>query len=136
MEDLKQELVENCKILVNRTEQLKQIPPNGIDAELGVEFGLFSEQILQNNLSKTLHLIDLWKPNTRFENLFEHVKNKFIPEIDSNKIVINKGYSTEVLTTFPNEFFDWIYIVLIPCTIIPLLNWSLKLVNEKLKTME
>jgi hypothetical protein len=108
--NLRPELVENCKILSDRLELLKKIPSGAIVAELGVEKGIFSKQILELNKPKVLHLVDLWATNSRFENLYEEVKYKFRHEIETKTVEINKGYSTEILKSFPDKYFDWVYI--------------------------
>ena len=111
-----------------RQSLLHQMPKNSIGAEIGVDQGSFSQQILEIVKPKKLHLIDPWEyqeeevyqvarygakggknqenMNTRYQN----VVNKFSAEIASGQIVIHRDYSTNICSHFDDNYFDWIYI--------------------------
>ncbi|GAB3219711.1 hypothetical protein GCM10027454_09660 [Algoriphagus aestuariicola] len=89
---------------------LSLLPKNGVVAELGVDYGDFSQKILNINKPSKLHLVDLWHSDRYPEKLFHEVSQRFQPEIKSGKVEINRGLSTEVVKQFPDNYFDWIYI--------------------------
>ena len=102
--------VKNTKVLINRKELLENLPNHSICAEIGVNKGNFSEQILEYCKPKKLHLIDAWS-SERYNNSVEKiVKQKFSGEIENNLVYINKGFSTEVLKSFNDHYFDWVYL--------------------------
>lgn len=102
--------IKNCTLLVNRLELLQKLPQEGIAAELGVDTGSFSSQILKENKPKTLHLIDVWD-STRFnQTLLDKIKSKFEQQIRLKSVVINRSLSHEAVHDFPDNYFDWIYI--------------------------
>jgi hypothetical protein len=107
---------------------LRKMPEKSICAEIGVHIGDFSERILEIVQPKVFHLIDPWKLEIKDvykksyygretvknqkvmdERLF-HVKKRFEKEIKNNKIIINRGYSNEILNKFDDEYLDWVYI--------------------------
>lgn len=105
-----EEHVVNLRALVCREALLERLPKGGVVAELGVDFGGFSEKILHFNKPAKLHLIDVWQSKRYPETLFQKVSQKFSEQLDSGQVIINRGYSTEVSKDFENEYFDWIYI--------------------------
>lgn len=100
----------NLKGIVNRQELLKILPKNGIVAELGVDEGHFTKEILKFNSPKKLHLVDVWNTNRYHQGKKEQVENTFKNEIEKEQVVLNLGFSTEVVHDFPNDYFDWVYI--------------------------
>ena len=52
--------IQNCQLLLDRDALLKQLPSNGIVAELGVDHGDFGERILGISRPEKLHLVDPW----------------------------------------------------------------------------
>ena len=99
--------IANLKIIPNREDLLKLLPKNGIVAELGVNKGDFSQQILKITQPKLLILIDTWDSDNRKYNF---VNKRFTQEMDSGKIKIIRGRSEKEIQKFSNEYFDWIYI--------------------------
>jgi len=107
---------------------LQCLPKNSVGLEIGVNNGDFSERILELTQPKKLHLIDPWKffdddsfistpygknhISNQFEmdNKFENVRKKFSNEISENKVIIHRGFSEEIMPTFENNYFDWVYI--------------------------
>ncbi len=108
------------------TEAAKYLPANPVCAELGVLRGEFSVSILNILKPKVLHLIDPWKlsndkngkggygflKNTAYASSadYKHVAKQFANEIAKGQIVINRNFSYDAVTSFPNNYFDFIYI--------------------------
>ena len=94
---------------------VKKIKENYKCAEVGVWKGDFSAQILSRN-PRELHLIDPWM-HQDYKAMWYSIEQKKMDEIYSSVVAkfknhlsvkIHKKFSTEV--TFPNEYFDWVYI--------------------------
>ncbi|SRX75624.1 hypothetical protein AEQU3_02620 [Aequorivita antarctica] len=107
---ISQEKIDNTKLLTDREELLKYLPKEGIVCELGVDKGDFSELILKYCKPKKLHLVDLWGSERYSQNKKRDVEEKFKSQIDSGKVQIDIGYSTDVGKTYEDNYFDWIYI--------------------------
>ncbi|MEQ6122342.1 class I SAM-dependent methyltransferase [Reichenbachiella sp. MALMAid0571] len=107
--DFKKDHLQNAKLLINRSELLEMLPKNGVVAEIGVDEGGYSSQILELNNPKKLHLVDSWS-SEQYRHKREKVEKKFIPEINQGRVEINLGLSTEVCSNFPDKYFDWVYI--------------------------
>ncbi len=107
---LEEKHFKNLKALKNREVLLDLLPKSGITAELGVNKGDFSEKIIAINQPQKLHLIDIWNTKRYHQGLKLEIENKFEKEIASDKIKINYGLSTDVVSQFENGYFDWIYI--------------------------
>lgn len=102
-----------------KRDQLVKCLPSGICAEVGVALGDFSEIILKNNNPKELYLIDSWEnfdlgyedgnmvSKEEHDRRYNLVVNKF-KEYSTVKII--KDRSVSGLSSFPDKFFDWIYI--------------------------
>lgn len=110
MVELEARHVAGTKLLTNREHLLEVLPKGGIVAEIGVNQGEFSRSILTLNRPKKLHLIDVWGSARYHSGLYDNVKAKFATQLSEGTVEINKGYSTEVLPTFPDNYFDWVYI--------------------------
>src|SRR5205807_1793650 len=52
--------INNLRVVTTRFELLTLLPSNGIVAEVGVDEGHYSENILRLSNPKRLHLIDVW----------------------------------------------------------------------------
>ena len=59
---------------------------------------------------KKLHLIDVWESERYHDGLARSVEKRFGDEIASGQVEINRGYSTEILPGFANDYFDWVYV--------------------------
>ena len=99
-------LLVNSRLLASRQELPGVMPQRGIVAEIGVLRGDFSRHILDNNNPGKLFLIDIWSD----DNNFDYVSTRYNNEIDSGRVELRRGYSTEVLNEFPDSYFDWVYI--------------------------
>jgi predicted O-methyltransferase YrrM len=91
-------LLAGCKCVSNRVVLISELPANGRVAELGTFKGEFAKQILLRSSPIELHLVDI-----DFSRLD--------PEISSDRRVVRHlGHTSEVLTKFEHEYFDWIYV--------------------------
>jgi hypothetical protein len=108
---------------VSRDFLLKHMPQNSICAEIGVWQGSFTEEILKEVEPKELHLIDPWQFQSEFpETWFSGLIAKSQTDMDQiyqgvckkfdhlENVIINRGFSQEVLKKFEDGYFDWIYI--------------------------
>lgn len=73
----------------------------GIGAEIGVQFGLFSEQILKDWKGKLL-CVDYWPDDA----IYNEAKARLMNE----RTQMLKGTSEEVSKTIPNESLDFVFI--------------------------
>lgn len=101
--------VKNCRLLKNRFRMLECLPKNSVVAEVGTQYGHFAEVIISITKPKKLHLIDY-----NFD-LFkaEMSKNEKIllqQGIENGSVELHEGDSSTILSSFPDECFDWIYI--------------------------
>ncbi|MGJ8640385.1 MAG: class I SAM-dependent methyltransferase [Opitutaceae bacterium] len=118
--------ISRAKLLLDRNALLQALPKHAIVAEIGVAVGSFSEVILNITEPKKLHLIDLWKRDTSAhskgisewigllarsaDTAYEAIKKRFSKEISADTVHLNRGYSWEVLETFDDDYFDWVYL--------------------------
>jgi len=100
----------NTRLLATRLDLLHLMPKNGVVAELGVDKGDFSTEILKLTLPKKLHLVDIWHTKRYDSKKKNYVQERFQQEANSGKLAINIGLSTEVADSFEDSYFDWIYI--------------------------
>jgi len=107
---LKEENIRNLKTLLNREELIKNMPGKKVVAEIGVDHGDFSQIILDITSPAKLYLIDCWADDRYHIGLKNLVEDKFSNEIDKGVVNINVGLSTDVLVTFPDNHFDWVYL--------------------------
>lgn len=107
---LSQKNINNLKVVLNRELLLKNLPKEGIIAELGVDKGDFSDKIISLTEPKKLYLIDIWDSERYNMDKMVYVKRRFQKEIDTGKVIIIKGTSENELLKFENGHFDWIYI--------------------------
>jgi hypothetical protein len=120
--DLPPALLRNCKVLPSRVDALQYLPKGGTIAEIGVAYGGFSLELLEQLQPTKFHAIDtfgirpdkpLWK-NTEFSESRkthqEFFEERFESHIAAGQLVVHKGFSWDVLQSFPEEHFDYIYI--------------------------
>lgn len=104
-----------------RIQFIEQVfPKNGIGAELGVYKGHLSPILLKYTNATKLHLIDPWYFLTdhwpwaggnqstvdALIKILQTLKN----EIEDGRILVHVGDDLQVLATFPDRYFDWVYI--------------------------
>lgn len=105
--ELQEKHIQNSKFLLSRLDLLENLPKNGIVAEIGVNMGEFSSQILDKCNPKKLHLIDAWASDRYNKKIENYVYDKFKTD---KRVEINKGFSTSVHNSFEDGYFDWVYI--------------------------
>ena len=88
---------------------VERLQKGGVVAEIGVAFGEFTDEILLRAQPRRLHLIDAWS-SPRYQEGLDTIKRRHIGEVETGRIVINQGLSTEQLATFDDAYFDWVYI--------------------------
>ena len=90
----------NCRVFSSReTLVAALLPPNSVGAEVGSQSGEFARFLLDTVSPSRLDVVDV---------TFE----RFMHELfgDTDPVVHHQGLSWEVLATFDDESFDWIYI--------------------------
>ena len=107
---LLQRHVANGRLLASREVLLEHLPQGGIVAEIGVDEGRFSRSILDLNRPEKLHLVDLWGSKRYGKAKQRGVEEQFAREIETGRVTLHVGYSTEVANHFNDHYFDWIYI--------------------------
>jgi hypothetical protein len=100
----------NCELLLNRSIMLSKLKKGGLVAEIGVDRGEFSEQIIEISRPLLLCLIDLWDSERYHAGLLETVTDKFAESIENGRVEIHRKCSTDAADDFHDDYFDWIYI--------------------------
>jgi predicted O-methyltransferase YrrM len=101
--DLEHKHVQNCTVLAHRLELLNRLPKGSIVAELGVEHGLFSKEILERCQPAELVLVDTW-PDVR-------IKETCIANTQmSDNVFLQQTTSVIYLKTQSENSLDWVYI--------------------------
>ena len=93
----------DCKMVAQRELILDDMQTNGRIAEVGVQHGNFSQEILARCAPAKLHLVD--SALTLFG-----VAERFAGEIDEGQVELHEGDSSTELSRFPDDYFDVIYI--------------------------
>lgn len=102
--------MQNCKLLLNRDQLLKELPHQGIVAELGVNEGEFTSRILSICRPRMLHLVDTWSSERYHDGLYQAVLEKFEPHISQHQVTLSRNLSTDAAVQFEDRYFDWVYI--------------------------
>ena len=89
---------------------LQTIRERKVVAELGVNRGDFSDEVLNITSPNVFHLIDVWGSDRYHEGLFNEVKEKYRERIKSKNVRIHRKLSTEAASDFEDGYFDMIYI--------------------------
>lgn len=106
-------------VLEDRNELIANMSKNAVCAEIGVFLGKFSKEIIKLADPKRLHLIDCWSLSKDLtpavhdftERMWEAVYDDIVELYkDEDRIEVNRGMSSDVLLTFPDDYFDWVYI--------------------------
>ena len=95
--------VAHCKVLANRKELLKSLPKNAVIAELGVENGIFSKDIIKWCTPAKLHLVDLWPTESIQKRCRENVGAE-------EAVEFHKMNSIDFLASQPENSLDMVYI--------------------------
>lgn len=107
---LRQHHVCNCRIVLDRREMLRQLGHQGVVAELGVDRGEFSNQLLELVTPRVLHLVDTWNSTRYHSGLMRTVEQRFAPQILAGQVVIHHALSTDACAQFEDDALDLIYI--------------------------
>ena len=97
------------------------IPTGGIGAEVGVHRGDFAAELLELAGPTRLHLIDLWYLFGREWHWGEGeerstigalkgILDRFEDELVAGRVVLHIGDDLELLPSFPDAYFDWVYL--------------------------
>ena len=97
---LKAEHVKGTQVFASREAYIETLPEGGVCAEIGVWKGDLSAHILTAAKPKMLHLVD--RDLERFK-----VRDRFGP---NPHVRYHEGRSADIITTFPDAYFDWMYI--------------------------
>lgn len=92
------DLVEGCRFAPTREDMVSQFPRGGKVAELGTYRGNFAREILNRNDPSELHIVDL--VYTYFDQVLA----------SDPRVTCHQGICHEVVATFPDGYFDWIYL--------------------------
>jgi predicted O-methyltransferase YrrM len=106
---IRDEHTRNCRVLPDRLALLDHLPKGGVAAEVGVAFGRFTRAILERNQPRLLHLIDVWASD-RYREGLEEVRAHNWAVFATDVLQAHRGASVEVLASFPDASFDWIYL--------------------------
>jgi phospholipid N-methyltransferase len=96
--------VRDCRLFENRDAMLEYLPRESVCAEVGIDQGIFSEKILRITFPTKLHLIDI------SPSFIQNAKLKFARQVEQETVETHVGDSASLLETFPDEYFDWVYI--------------------------
>jgi predicted O-methyltransferase YrrM len=107
---LEEKHISNCELVLDRRTMLQRIGKRGVVAELGVNRGDFSAEILSSTTPEILHLVDIWGTDRYHEGLFDEVKRKFKERIESDVVRIHRKISTDAASDFEDGYFDMVYI--------------------------
>ena len=102
--ELERRHVRNARVLENRQAILDQLPKGGVCIEVGIERGNFSAEILRRIRPAKFHLIDY------DEKWIRNAAERFAPDIASGVVQLHHGKSADVLSSFPDAHFDFIYV--------------------------
>lgn len=94
--------VANCRVLPSRYHLLEYMPKNSVCAEVGTQAGFFAESILNTVQPRDFHIIDI--------DLTPFRRDVFANSIATGQVHLHEGDSSTILSRFPDETFDWIYI--------------------------
>lgn len=96
------------------------IPPGGVGAEIGVFKGQFTRILFEATRPQRLHLIDPWyllgvewpwaRGNRSTTDALCSIIRRFKHQLASGQIVLNVADDLELLPTFPDGYFDWVYL--------------------------
>jgi hypothetical protein len=97
------EHVRNCQVLSSRERIIQKMKKGGHVAEIGVQEGVFSRFILEDNHPAKLHLFDI--DLRRFD-----IAGRFARQIEAGQVVLHEGDSSVEVAKLPDRYFDFIYV--------------------------
>jgi len=94
-------LLDGARLIADRRVAFEHIPSHAVACEVGVQTGQFSKELFEKYDLAELHLVDsrLDKMTVAYEDV-----------LLGSRVFKHEGMSWDVLATFPNDKFDWIYI--------------------------
>jgi SAM-dependent methyltransferase len=95
----------NCRVFPSREELIVTMTKSAVCAEVGVESGYFSAQILKRTAPRRLHLLDLDISQIRYDRYPE-----LVSAVESGVVQLHQGRSVQIFSTFPDSYFDWLYV--------------------------
>lgn len=114
--ELPQTHIRNLRVVQDKNHLIEIMPRHAIVAEIGVDRGLFSREIVVTTHPQRLHLIDSWAPSRTGQPgrygpaSMDIVLADFSADIASGGVYLNRGFSWDVLEEFQDEYFDWVYL--------------------------
>ena len=96
--EMPSELISGCRLCASRYELVGLLPKGGRVIEVGTQRGVFARHILAVNEPAELHLVDL-----DCSELDQQLRR-------DPRVAIHQGASRDVLLSFPDAHFDWVYI--------------------------
>lgn len=99
--------VKNCSVFCSREQMLHALPKESTIAEVGTQYGEFAEKIILATHPKKFHVIDL---DLSLLNASMQERPAIKAGVENGSIELHKGDSSAVIETFPDNYFDWIYI--------------------------
>jgi hypothetical protein len=100
--------VKNCRFVESRLKILEYLPKNSLVAEVGTQYGYLAEQIMAIAKPQKLHLIDYNLDLLKAE-ISKKQKSLVQAGIENGTVELDEGDSSTILRSFPDEYFDWIY---------------------------
>ena len=92
------ELVEGASVVASRFLLIERMKKGAVAAEVGTFRGDFAKKMLASSDPVELHVIDI--DFSKFDTDL----------LDDPRLFKHEGLSHEVMATFEDEFFDWVYI--------------------------
>lgn len=118
---IRKEQLIHARLLPCREAALDEMPKGLVVAEIGVAYGDFTEKILSSMKPSKFFAIDIfseavkgiWNQKVLEENNMTHQKYyecRFHDIIEDGVLETRKGLSWEQLESFPDCYFDWVYL--------------------------
>ena len=102
--------LQHCRLLESRYNLLEKLPHGATVCEVGTLHGAFAEKILSVTSPRKFHIIDYNLSVLKQELDTNPNKQCLSEKITDHTIELHQGDSSRVLATFPDSYFDWIYI--------------------------
>lgn len=113
--------LQHTKVYASRCDTFDLLPTNGICMEVGVAFGDFSDFICQKLSPRKFHAVDKFSatyekqffgeqrfgPDDNHESFYA---KRFKKLIEQGVVQMHKGLSWEIISDFPDNYFDFVYI--------------------------
>ncbi|MDR1246035.1 MAG: class I SAM-dependent methyltransferase [Clostridiales Family XIII bacterium] len=117
------DVLAEARMLIGRESSLKFMPDNAVCVEVGVAYGDFTEMILREMKPKMFFAVDCFSRDDPYVELMgrcdfkrdnmPHQKwyeRRFSREIASGLLETRQGFSWDVLSEFPDDYFDYAYV--------------------------